>query len=163
MLRFRLFDRTVRPIPERPTTGLRYRIETLTGITGVKMAKYRVSWLESVISPLNVVWRPHLLMVLVFEVITLVALQESWPFNDFLSGRQWCSDLGLVSTYNDWLTSCLYILIALSHQVTNAVFLGTPPPTGFAWGPFAIAGGYATPIVRYQPFAPELQTSKGLT
>lgn len=32
-------DRDVVPFPERPTTGLRYRIETLIGITGVKMAK----------------------------------------------------------------------------------------------------------------------------
>ncbi|KAG6877150.1 hypothetical protein C0992_010680 [Termitomyces sp. T32_za158] len=63
-----MYDRTVKPIPERPTSGLRYRIETLIGITGVKMAKYRTSWKESILSPLNVVWRPHLLMILWFEV-----------------------------------------------------------------------------------------------
>jgi len=32
-------------------------------------------------------------------------------------------------------------------SVTNAVFLGSPPPVGFGWSPFAIAGGYGTPIV----------------
>ncbi|KAG6864326.1 hypothetical protein C0991_010446 [Blastosporella zonata] len=63
-----MYDRTVKPIPERPTTGLRYRIETLIGITGVKMAKYRASWMESILTPLNVVWRPHLIMILLFEV-----------------------------------------------------------------------------------------------
>lgn len=35
-----MYDRDVVPFPERPTTGLRYRVETLIGITGVKMAKY---------------------------------------------------------------------------------------------------------------------------
>ncbi|SJK98551.1 related to synaptic vesicle transporter SVOP and related transporters (major facilitator superfamily) [Armillaria ostoyae] len=62
-----MYDRTVKPIPEPPTTGLRYRIETLVGITGIKMAKYRVSWTESILSPINVVWRPHLLGALLFE------------------------------------------------------------------------------------------------
>ncbi|KAF9026145.1 MFS general substrate transporter [Hymenopellis radicata] len=62
-----MYDRTVKPIPEAQTTGLRYRIESLVGITGVKMAKYRISWTESIISPLNVVWRPHLLAILIFE------------------------------------------------------------------------------------------------
>lgn len=63
-----MYDRTVKPIPEPPTKGLRYRIETLIGLTGVKMAKYRSSWKESILSPFNVVWRPHLMMILWFEV-----------------------------------------------------------------------------------------------
>ncbi|KAJ3571273.1 hypothetical protein NP233_g3860 [Leucocoprinus birnbaumii] len=66
----RIYDRTVRPtIPEPETTGLRYRIETLIGITGWKMAKYRVSWTESTMAILHVVWRPHLFFVLVFEAM----------------------------------------------------------------------------------------------
>ncbi|KAJ6473840.1 MFS general substrate transporter [Mycena sanguinolenta] len=104
-----MYDRTVRPIPERPSTGLRYRIETLVGITGLKMQKYRVSWTEATLSPLNVVWRPHILGLLVFEAM--------------LFG------------------------FGIGINVTNAVFLGSPPPVGFAWSPFAIAGGYGTPIV----------------
>jgi hypothetical protein len=32
-------------------------------------------------------------------------------------------------------------------KVTNAVFLGTPPPGGFGFSQFGIAGGYGTPIV----------------
>ena len=67
---FSIYDRTVRPIPEPTTTGLRYRIETLIGITGFKMQKYRISWPESIVGPFSIVWRPHLLMVLVFEVIS---------------------------------------------------------------------------------------------
>ncbi|KAK0495897.1 major facilitator superfamily domain-containing protein [Armillaria luteobubalina] len=62
-----MYDRTVKPIPEPPTSGLRYRIETLVGVTGIKMARYRVSWTESIFSPINVVWRPHLLGILLFE------------------------------------------------------------------------------------------------
>ncbi len=77
----RMYDRTVKPIPEAQTTGLRYRIESLIGITGVKMAKYRISWTESILSPLNVVWRPHLLGILIFEVILSpfgVAFSQHW-------------------------------------------------------------------------------------
>ncbi|KAJ7766307.1 MFS general substrate transporter [Mycena maculata] len=62
-----MYDRTVRPIPSRPTSGVRYRIESLVGITGLKMAKYRISWTEAIISPLRVVWRPHMFGLLVFE------------------------------------------------------------------------------------------------
>lgn len=63
-----MYDRTVKPIPKPTTSGIRYRIETLIGITGAKMAKYRTSWTESICSPFIVVWRPHLLMILWFEV-----------------------------------------------------------------------------------------------
>ncbi|KZS87001.1 MFS general substrate transporter [Sistotremastrum niveocremeum HHB9708] len=62
-----MFDRTLRPIPRPETTGLRYRIETLIGITGYKMSKYRASWGEAISSPFNVVWRPHILLVLIYE------------------------------------------------------------------------------------------------
>ncbi|KAI4525056.1 MFS general substrate transporter [Schizophyllum commune Loenen D] len=62
-----LYDRGLKPVPPRPTTGLRYRVETLLGITGVKMAKYRDSWLDVFYAPFNLVWRPHLLPLLLFE------------------------------------------------------------------------------------------------
>ncbi|KAJ6453745.1 MFS general substrate transporter [Mycena sanguinolenta] len=104
-----MYDRTVRPIPERQSSGLRYRIESLVGITGLRMQKYRVSWTEAIISPLNVFWRPHILGILIFEAM--------------LFG------------------------FSIGINVTNAVFLGSPPPVGFAWSEFAIAGGYGTPIV----------------
>ncbi|PBK67375.1 MFS general substrate transporter, partial [Armillaria solidipes] len=104
-----MYDRTVKPIPEPHTTGLRYRIETLVGITGVKMAKYRISWTESILSPINVVWRPHLLGILFFEGI--------------LFG------------------------FGIGINVTNAVFLGSPPPVGFGWSEDAVSGAYGTPIV----------------
>ncbi|KAK0192754.1 major facilitator superfamily domain-containing protein [Armillaria mellea] len=62
-----MYDRTVKPIPEPATSGFRYKIETLLGVTGIKMARYRVSWTESILSPINVVWRPQLLGILLFE------------------------------------------------------------------------------------------------
>lgn len=71
---FSIYDRTVKPIPEPTTTGLRYRIETLIGITGFKMQKYRISWFESIFGPFRLVWRPHLLMLLIFEVISHLPL-----------------------------------------------------------------------------------------
>jgi MFS family permease len=62
-----MYDRTSKPIPPRPTTGLRYRVETLIGVTGVKMAKYRPSWCDVLLSPVVVFWRPHLLGPLIFS------------------------------------------------------------------------------------------------
>jgi hypothetical protein len=70
-----MYDRSVFPIPEPAAEAsqnglsyVRYRFETLVGITGYKMAKYRLSWTEAILSPLKVVWRPHLLIILIFEV-----------------------------------------------------------------------------------------------
>ncbi|KAG5634172.1 hypothetical protein H0H81_003060 [Sphagnurus paluster] len=62
-----MYDRTVKPVPPRPTSGLRYRIETLLGITGIKMAKYRTAWGPAIMSQLQVVWRPHVISILFFE------------------------------------------------------------------------------------------------
>ena len=65
----RMYDRKLpnpRPIP-RPESALRYRLETLVGLTGARMSKYRDTWRTAVFSILNVVWRPHLLMILLFE------------------------------------------------------------------------------------------------
>jgi hypothetical protein len=66
-----MYDRGVKHLPSRQTGRLRYRIETLVGITGAKMAKYRVTWYEAVSAPFKLVWRPHLLSILVFEVLIL--------------------------------------------------------------------------------------------
>lgn len=38
------------------------------GITAVRMAKYRATWKEAFLAPFMIIWRPHLLGVLVFEV-----------------------------------------------------------------------------------------------
>jgi len=62
-----MYDRTIKPIPQRLSTGIRYRIESLIGITGANMAKYRSSWYEVILSPFNLIWRPHLLAALIFE------------------------------------------------------------------------------------------------
>ncbi|KAI3616814.1 mfs transporter [Moniliophthora roreri] len=61
-----MYDRKRMDLPE-PGNGLRYRLETLTGVTGIRMAKYRVSWFESIATTFRVVWRPHLLGILIFE------------------------------------------------------------------------------------------------
>ena len=69
--RGRLYDRKLKPLPPRQSSGLKYRIETLVGITGVRMAKYRDSWSTVWWAPFKIIWRPHLLSVLVFEVCLL--------------------------------------------------------------------------------------------
>ncbi|PPQ85013.1 hypothetical protein CVT25_010402 [Psilocybe cyanescens] len=104
-----MYDRTLKPIPLPTSTGLRRRIENLVGITGMRMQHYRISWYVSVLSPFRLVWRPHLLMILIFEAM--------------LFG------------------------FSIGINVTNAVFLGSPPPFGYGFSQFAVAGGYGTPIV----------------
>lgn len=63
-----MYDRGVKGLPRPPSGGLSYRIETLVGITGGKMAKYRATWQEAILAPLKLFWRPHLLGILLFEV-----------------------------------------------------------------------------------------------
>jgi hypothetical protein len=77
----RMYDRGVKNLPSRQTDGLRYRIETLVGITGAKMAKYRATWYEAVSAPFKVVWRPHLLSILVFEVLILHDTKTTFAVN----------------------------------------------------------------------------------
>ncbi|KAF8260910.1 major facilitator superfamily domain-containing protein [Lactarius quietus] len=102
-----MYDRGGLPPP--PSGGRRYRVESLVGITGIKMAKYRATWREAILAPFKLCWRPHLLGILVFEAL--------------LFG------------------------FGIGINVTNAVFLGSPPPLGYGFSPYAIAGAYGTPMV----------------
>ena len=77
---YRMYDRTVKPVPPRPTTGLRYRVETLIGLTGVKMAKYRTSWPAAIGGCVDLVWRPHLIGILLFEVSNMKTLRLESTF-----------------------------------------------------------------------------------
>jgi len=104
-----MYDRGVKDLPSRPPDGLRYRFETLVGVTGSKLAKYRASWFEAISAPFKLFWRPHLLSIMVFEAL--------------LFG------------------------FGIGINVTNAVFLGSPPPFGYGFSQYAIAGAYATPMV----------------
>jgi MFS family permease len=104
-----MYDRSVRGLPPPPSGGLRYRIETLVGITGMKMAKYRATWQEAVSAPFKLFWRPHLLGIVVFEAL--------------LFG------------------------FGIGINVTNVVFLGSPPPEGYGFSQYAIAGAYGAPLV----------------
>ncbi|KAL7284328.1 hypothetical protein ACG7TL_001614 [Trametes sanguinea] len=106
-----MFDRKLpnpRPIP-RPKSRLRYRLETLIGITGWRMAQFRDSWSKAIFACVNVVWRPHLFAILLFEAMVFG--------------------------------------FSIGINTTNAVFLGTPPPGGYGFSQFGIAGAYGTPIV----------------
>ncbi|THH09577.1 hypothetical protein EW145_g1920 [Phellinidium pouzarii] len=104
-----LYDRNLKDLPPRQTSGLRYRVETLVGITGVRMSKYRDSWKNAVFAPFKIIWRPHLLSILLFEAMVFG--------------------------------------FSIGINTTNAVFLGSPPPVGFGFSQFGIAGSYGTPIV----------------
>lgn len=104
-----IYDRHMNPVPPRHATGLKYRFDSLIGITGVRMAKYRPSLWAGVKSMFDVLWRPHALMMYIFV---------------------------------GWLFGC-----GIGINVTNAVFLGSPPPLGYGYEPIITASMYATPIV----------------
>ena len=118
----------MKPIPKRPTQGIRYRFETLIGVTGVKMTKYRASWSDALLSPFDVLWKPHLFGALIFEVSEELLFATNKKANSVVQALVFGFGIGI--------------------NVTNAVFLGSPPPVGFGYGPYAIAGFYGTPIVR---------------
>ncbi len=65
-----MYDRHLtkpRPSGLEPSSGTRYRIEMLLGVTGLKMARFRPAWKAVVLAPLKVVWRPHLFAILWYE------------------------------------------------------------------------------------------------
>lgn len=126
----RIYDRHIANLPPRTSTGLRYRIETLLGKTGWRMSKYRESWRVAVSAPFRIIWRPHLLAILVFE------------------GMVFGFSIGINVRLLPVRPSPSFLIRPSSFpQTTNAVFLGSPPPVGFGFSQFGIAGGYATPIV----------------
>ncbi|KIK36023.1 hypothetical protein CY34DRAFT_811668 [Suillus luteus UH-Slu-Lm8-n1] len=104
-----MYDRHLVSKPPRTSTGLRYRIETLIGVTGYKMAKFRPRWPEVLLASLDVAWRPQFFFVVLFEA--------------FVFG------------------------FSIGVNTTNVVFMGSPPPVGFGFSQYAVAGAYATPIV----------------
>ncbi|KAH9831123.1 MFS general substrate transporter [Rhodofomes roseus] len=66
-----MYDRSMpdpKPIP-RPKSRLLYRIQNLVGITGWRMAKYRARWRTVVWACVDLVWRPHIFSILVFEAL----------------------------------------------------------------------------------------------
>jgi hypothetical protein len=74
---FRLYHRVAVPpthsknvIGARTTLSARGlgRIQDLIGITGIRSARPDPSWKELLFAPFKLVWRPHLLSILIFEV-----------------------------------------------------------------------------------------------
>ena len=90
-----MYDRKLKEIPPRQSEGFRYRVETLVGVTGWRMAKYRDSWSEVWWAPFMIFWRPHLLAILVFEVRLLSFYDGTILIN---CCRQCCSGSALVLT-----------------------------------------------------------------
>lgn len=68
-----MYDRKYYPAPTQPTRGLRRRIETLVGITGVKMYKYRVPILTAMWRPLETLLDPRILLASLFMGARLVS------------------------------------------------------------------------------------------
>ncbi|CEL60851.1 putative MFS-type transporter C1271,10c OS=Schizosaccharomyces pombe (strain 972 / ATCC 24843) GN=SPBC1271.10c PE=1 SV=1 [Rhizoctonia solani AG-1 IB] len=65
-----MYDRKYFPAPSPPTKGLRHRFETLVGITGIKMYKYRVPFSTAVCRPFATLLDPRILLACIFMGIT---------------------------------------------------------------------------------------------
>lgn len=87
------YDRHLYPVPRRPSGGLRYRIETLIGITGWKMRKHRPSWFICVAETFMILYKPAVLLPLIYVLVVFG--------------------------------------FGIGINVTNAVFVGSPPPVGY--------------------------------
>ena len=61
-----LYDRKLSPVPKPNTHGIRLRLETLTGITGIKLRKYRMSMTQSIVQPALVFIRPNMLLMSIY-------------------------------------------------------------------------------------------------
>ncbi|GJE98654.1 MFS general substrate transporter [Phanerochaete sordida] len=63
-----LFDRRDPDAYEHvPADTLGSRVRTLVGVTGARLARFRAGWRELVLCPLQLIWRPHLLSIMVYE------------------------------------------------------------------------------------------------
>ncbi|KAF8608516.1 MFS general substrate transporter [Ceratobasidium sp. AG-I] len=65
-----MYDRKYYPAPTQTTRGLRRRIETLVGISGVKMYKYRVPILTAIWRPVETLLDPRILLSSLFMGVT---------------------------------------------------------------------------------------------
>ncbi|CAE6445754.1 unnamed protein product [Rhizoctonia solani] len=65
-----MYDRKYFPAPTPSTKGLRHRIETLVGITGFKMYKYRIPILTAVWRPFETLLNPRIFLACIFMGIT---------------------------------------------------------------------------------------------
>ncbi|KAH9941285.1 MFS general substrate transporter [Epithele typhae] len=113
------------PLPLSKKGPVRERIETLIGVTGYRLARFRDSWTTIILAPLNVVWRPQLLTILIFEGVlfgfgiglhvtnTLLLVghpPNGYGFNQDQISATYASSIGavvigeIIARYlNDWL------------------------------------------------------------
>ncbi|KAF9448590.1 MFS general substrate transporter [Macrolepiota fuliginosa MF-IS2] len=52
---------------EESSSNLKSRIWTLVGITGIKNVTREPTWKEVLVAPIDVAWRPHMFLILLFE------------------------------------------------------------------------------------------------
>jgi len=65
-----LYDRKLSPVPKTNAIGVRKKLETLTGVTGIKLRKYRMSTFQAIMQPFLVFVRPNMIMMSVYIALT---------------------------------------------------------------------------------------------
>jgi len=62
-----LYDRGVPKVLDQLTKKPSSRIKDLLGINGARLAKYRTPWGVLLMRPMRLIWRPHLLSMMIYE------------------------------------------------------------------------------------------------
>lgn len=52
---------------EQNSLGTKNHIWTLIGVTGIRNVRPEPTWIEAVVAPIDVAWRPHMFLILLFE------------------------------------------------------------------------------------------------
>lgn len=67
---FRVYHRSQSAPLVLHKSGFMHRFKLLIGISGIKNRKPEPSWSKIILDPINVIWRPQILLILLFEVLT---------------------------------------------------------------------------------------------
>jgi len=122
-----MYDRQLNPVPKPNTRGIRRRVETLTGITGIKLRRFRMSFIDAVMQPALVFIRPNMFIMSLYLALTfawviglnvtlVVFVQSPPPLGYAFSGNAlsafYCTPIvsvaiGMVVYHylNDWITN----------------------------------------------------------
>ena len=66
-----MYDRHNSCIPQQAGKGIGYRIQTLIGITGVRMSKYRPPFSRCVLDIFEIFWKPAVILPLLYVMWVL--------------------------------------------------------------------------------------------
>lgn len=126
-----------------PDGRLSSRVKALIGVLGPTMTAQRFSLKDDFLRMLRLVWRPHLLGVMIYEVRfspprACLFFYVCMPDVSVLQGVLFGFSIGM--------------------NLTSAIFLGEPAPLGYGYTQDVISTIYLTPVVRPPTLPPPTLT-----